>query len=147
MARADAVVLTNDTPAEGLPPEGQHIWRVRRSLAPLPTTEPCFAFCGIARPETFFGQLRAAGVELTGTHSFRDHHHYRRADLDQLLDLRKRHKAEAFITTAKDVVNLGSRIAALQPIRIAEVHMELENADSAIHALLTAIRQRDSQPA
>ncbi|HME32956.1 MAG TPA: tetraacyldisaccharide 4'-kinase, partial [Terriglobales bacterium] len=62
LARADAIVLTNNTSADGLRLQNQLVWRVRRDIDPPETLNPCFAFCGIARPENFFAQLQAAQV-------------------------------------------------------------------------------------
>lgn len=143
LSRADAVVLTNDASREELPITQQFVWRVSRGVVvPAELKNPCFAFCGIARPENLFAQLRAAGVTLAGTRSFRDHHSYSDSDVRQLLALRAQHGAAAFVTTEKDAVNLQSRVAALAPLHVIPVHMELDNADAALTALLTAIAAR-----
>jgi tetraacyldisaccharide 4'-kinase len=147
LSRADAVVLTNDTPLEGLRLTGQAIWRVRRSIVAPNITAPCFAFCGIARPQIFFEQLGVAGIQLTGTRSFRDHHSYSDTDVRQLLEERRRHGAVAFLTTEKDEVNLGSRLAQLAPVHVVPVAIELQDADDAIDLLLAAFRKRNHQPA
>lgn len=140
LARADAVVLTNGT--DGLQLEKQLIWRVRRGIVPPEPPDPCFAFCGIARPENFFGQLRAAQVVLDGTRSFRDHHRYSDADVRELQLLRKQAGASAFVTTEKDAVNLGAHLQALHPIHVVRVRMQLENADAALDAMLATIAER-----
>ena len=62
LARADAIVLTNDAPVEGLPLTHQKVWRVQRDIVAPQLEEPCLAFCGIARPGYFFAQLRATGI-------------------------------------------------------------------------------------
>ncbi|HLI62951.1 MAG TPA: tetraacyldisaccharide 4'-kinase [Terriglobales bacterium] len=148
LARANAVVLTNDTSGEGLPIAQQHLWRVRREIVvPPDLTGPCFAFCGIARPENFFEQLQAAGVELAGKRSFRDHHAYTASDVRQLLGLRRLHGARGFVTTEKDAVNLQSQVAALAPLHVAPVRVQLENADAALQDLLAMIARRKSRPA
>jgi tetraacyldisaccharide 4'-kinase len=147
LARADAVVLTNDTSNEELPLPTQRVWRVRRSIVPPDTKGSCFAFCGIARPRIFFDQLQAAGVGLAGTRSFRDHHFYSEIDVRGLLELRKQSSATAFVTTEKDAINLGSHLGALQPMYIVPVAMRLENSGAAVDALVTTIRERNPQPA
>jgi tetraacyldisaccharide 4'-kinase len=138
LGRADAVVLTNDTPADGLPLHKQLVWRVRRSIVPPETLDPCFAFCGIARPDDFIAQLEAAQVVLAGTLSFRDHHRYNDADVSELQRLRQQAGAAAFVTTEKDAVNLGAHLQALQPVHVVRVRMELEEADAALDAILAA---------
>jgi len=147
LSRADAVVLTNDASCQGLPITRQLVWKVRRGIVPPQTDGSCFAFCGIARPENFFDQLRAAGVTLAATRSFRDHHAYTDSDVRQLLALRAQHGAVAFVTTEKDAVNLESRVAALAPLHFIPVHMELDKADAALSALLGAIAARNHRPA
>jgi tetraacyldisaccharide 4'-kinase len=147
LSRADAVVLTNDSSTQGLPMAQQLVWRVRRGVVPPQSGEPCFAFCGIARPENFFEQLRAAGVMLAGTRSFRDHHAYTDGDVRQLLALRAQHGAAAFVTTEKDAINLESRGAALALMHVIPVHMEVEDAEAALSTLLAAIAARNRPPA
>ena len=142
LSRADAVVLTNDTSENGLGLRNQLVWRVRRDIVPPETKEPCFAFCGIARPETFFAQLRAAQVGLAGARSFRDHHRYTEEDVHDLQRLRVQAGAQAFVTTEKDAVNLGTNLQALQPIHVVPVRMKLEEADTALDAMLATIAER-----
>jgi len=56
-----------------------------------------FAFAGIANNAQFFQTLRDAGVELTGTREFPDHHDYKPGDLPETGPL---------VTTEKDAVKL-----------------------------------------
>ena len=142
LSRADAVVLTCDASADGLLLRNQLLWRVRRDIIAPVTKEPCIAFCGIARPENFFAQLRAAQVVLAGTRSFRDHHPYTQADVRELLELRRQHGAPAFVTTEKDAVNLGAHLQGLQPLHVVPVLMQLENAEAALDTMLATIAQR-----
>jgi len=154
LARAHAVVLTNDDAVpdnvvqlrkraahasnQGIP----RVWRVRRDIVPPTTSEPCFAFCGIARPGNFFSQLRAAEVTVAGTRSFRDHHRYSAADVRELLDSRQRFGASLFVTTEKDAINLGDHLLALHPLQVVPVRMRLEDANAALDAMLAAIAGR-----
>jgi tetraacyldisaccharide 4'-kinase len=109
---------------------------------PPETLDPYFAFCGIARPDNFFSQLETAQVVLAGTRSFRDHHRYTDGDVSELQRLRQQAGAPAFLTTEKDAVNLSAHLQALQPIHIARVRMELEEADAALDAMLAAIERK-----
>jgi tetraacyldisaccharide 4'-kinase len=148
LARADAVVLTHDASTQGLPIERQLVWILKRDVVlPEELKGPCFAFCGIARPQNFFEQLRAAGVTLAGTRSFRDHHAYSDSDVRELLALRAQHGAASFATTEKDAINLQNGAAALAPLHVLPVHMELDHADAALSTLLTAIAAHDHGPA
>ena len=147
LRRADAVVLTNDMPGDGLRLGRQQVWRVTRDIVAPQTKEPCLAFCGIARPQNFIAQLRAAGVMLAGTRSFRDHHRYSAEDVRQLLRLRKQHGATAFVTTEKDAVNLDGHLEALQPIHVVPVRMRLHNAPAVLQFILATVSERKRRPA
>ena len=147
LARADAVVLTNETSGEGLGLTRQLVWRVERGIVPPDVNEPCIAFCGIARPRQFFTQLQAAGVPLTGTRSFRDHHFYTDSDVQNLLQHRVQQKATVFVATEKDAVNLGPRLTRLAPVYVVPVQMRLLDAGVALDALLTALAARRRLPA
>lgn len=84
----------------------QPLGLVQRMLT-IPTLEgPALAFCGIARPEDFFAGLRQNGLELAAQVAFPDHHGYGQEEANRLADLALRHKAAAFLTTAKDHIKL-----------------------------------------
>jgi len=145
--RANAVVLTNDTPIGGLPLAGPEIWRIRRGIVSPQTTGPCFAFCGIARPQGFFQQLQAAGIKLAGTRSFRDHHSYSKADVRDLRTLRKQYGASELLTTEKDAINLGAHLADLVPLQVVPVWMQLDDAEAVTDSLLRTIAARNRRGA
>jgi tetraacyldisaccharide 4'-kinase len=148
LKRADAVVLTNNASCEGLLIAPYLVWRVRRDvLVPANVEGPCFAFCGVARPQVFFEHLKGAGVILSGTKSYPDHHAYTDSDVRRLLQLRARHGATAFITTEKDAINLRSHAGALKPVHVIPVRMQLENAVAALNAMLATLATRNRRPA
>jgi tetraacyldisaccharide 4'-kinase len=60
-----------------------------------------FAFAGLADNEQFFASLREAGLDVSGTRSFPDHHRYTLADLDSI---RKAAGSATIVTTEKDAV-------------------------------------------
>ncbi len=64
------------------------------------------AVAGIARPERFFDDLRAAGFDVVRATAFADHHRYSRRDVRRLQDEARRAGAEAIVTTDKDFVRL-----------------------------------------
>ncbi len=147
LARADAIVLTNDTAGDGLRLGRQQVWRATRDIVAPQTEEPCLAFCGIARPQNFVAQLRAAGVMLAGACSYRDHHRYSAEDVRHLLQLRKQQGARAFVTTEKDAVNLGGYLEALHPIHVVPVRMRLHNAVAVLEFILATVSERKRRPA
>jgi len=147
LSRADAIVLTSDASTDGLRLQNQYVWRVRRDSVPPETLVRWFAFCGIAQPEPFFTQLKAAQAMLAGTRSFRDHHRYTEQDVRELQRLRQQAGAQAFVTTEKDAVNLGANLHTLQPIHVVPVRMKLEDADAALDAMLATIAERRQRAA
>jgi len=142
LARADAIVLSDGVTSLKQRPRNKQLWRVRRAIVLPEVMETCVAFCGVARPAQFFDQLRVARVPVAAKRAFRDHHAYTEADVEQLVALRKRRNATAFVTTEKDAVNLGRLLDSLGPVRVASVHMELENSAAAVDVLLATIAQR-----
>jgi tetraacyldisaccharide 4'-kinase len=143
LVRADAIVLTNDGTTDGLPLHHHRIWRVWRGIEIPQTDEPCFAFCGIARPDNFFAQLREAGMTIAGTKRFRDHHLYTESDVRVLLKLQKRAKATAFLTTEKDAINLQSLFEKLGQVYVVPVVMQIEEPDGVLKAIVAAITARN----
>lgn len=65
---------------------------------------PVFAFAGLADNAQFFASLRAAGLEVTGSRSFPDHHRYTPRDLAAI---RRDAGGATIVTTEKDAVKLS----------------------------------------
>ena len=143
LRRADAVVLASGALPEQFPLSGKTIWKVRRGILPQSPPHPAVAFCGIARPQNFLLQLRRAGVGPVAEAIFSDHHTYTEGDIRDLLALRQRSEAAGFITTEKDAINLGGYLAALEPVCVVPVKMDLVSADSALDFMLQTLAGRD----
>jgi tetraacyldisaccharide 4'-kinase len=142
LSRADAVVLTSGASLESFPLNGKMVWRVRRGISPARVPGRTVAFCGIARPQNFLLQLRAAGIEPVAQALYRDHHAYTERDVHDLLKLRQQSEAESFVTTEKDAINLGGYLAALEPLAVVRVTMELADAANAVDTMLRMIEER-----
>jgi tetraacyldisaccharide 4'-kinase len=142
LARADAVVLTSGASPESFPLAGKTVWRVRRGIVAQDVPARPIVFCGIARPQNFLLQLRAAGIDPVAEAFFRDHHAYTEKDIRDLLQLRQRSEAGAFVTTEKDAVNLGGYLAALAPLVVVRVKMELADAANSVDTMLRVIEER-----
>jgi tetraacyldisaccharide 4'-kinase len=142
LRRADAVVLSSDAALEKFPLEGKLVWRVRRGILPQHVPPRPVVFCGIARPQIFIQQLRAANIEPAAEAFYRDHHAYREKDIHELLDLKKQSDAGGFLTTEKDAINLGSHLYALHPLSVVPVKMELQDAANAVDTMLRVIAER-----
>jgi tetraacyldisaccharide 4'-kinase len=140
-----AIVLASGASADSFPVTGQTLWRVRRGLVSenvsgVPSRP--IVFCGIARPQNFVLQLRAANIDPVAEAFYRDHHAYTESDIRDLLALRQRSEAGGFVTTEKDAVNLGPYLAAIEPLAVIPVKMELQDAANALDTMLRQIEER-----
>ena len=142
LARADAVVLTSGASPEAFPVKDKAVWRVRRGIVPKDVPPRPVAFCGIARPQSFFLQLRTAGIEPAAEAVYRDHYAYTERDVRELLETRQSSEAGGFVTTEKDAINLGLYLSVLAPLSVVPVRMELIEADKMIDAMLREIESR-----
>jgi tetraacyldisaccharide 4'-kinase len=148
LRRADVVVLPQDCSArdsvmEDLTRQGKFIWRTKRDLA-LPNLPPSpIVFCGIARPQQFFAQVRAAGITPATEVEFRDHHSYNRSDVARLLAMCDKLGAGGFLTTEKDEINLGSFQADLAPFAVAKLSLTINDPTGVVDAILARIGNRE----
>ena len=126
LRRADVVVLRENDRV--LAPEiesylkpGAAIWHLRRELQFRPVQDRSLAFCGIARPQEFFAELRALGADLVDTITFPDHHAFSTVDLHSIGTRVKRSGATRILTTVKDLTRLPqSALEMLQQYAPAE---------------------------
>ncbi len=142
LRRADAVVLTSGSSPDSFPLDGKLVWRARRGISPKNVPSRPVVFCGIARPKNFLLQLRTAAIEPAAEAFFRDHHSYTAQDVRDLQQLRRQSEADGFVTTEKDAINLGGHLAALEPVAVVPVQMELADADNAVDTMLRMIAER-----
>ena len=142
LRRADAVALASGATAESFPLEGKFVWRVRRGILPKDVPSRPVVFSGIARPQNFVLQLRAANIEPVAEAFYRDHHAYDEKDIRELIALKQRSEAGGFVTTEKDAVNLGAYLTALEPLAVVPVKMELADAANAVDTMLRKIEER-----
>ncbi|HTS07925.1 MAG TPA: tetraacyldisaccharide 4'-kinase [Candidatus Eisenbacteria bacterium] len=142
LRRADAVVLAGGASADLFPLEGKIVWRVKRGIVTQAVPPRPVVFCAIARPQNFLLQLRTANIEPAAQAFYHDHHAYTEKDIRELLELKVRSEAGGFVTTEKDAVNLGPYLAALEPLSVVQVRMELDGAANAVDTILRTIEQR-----
>jgi tetraacyldisaccharide 4'-kinase len=140
LERADVLILMDEVSGEHvqtLESLGKPIWRARRGLV-LPAGAPRrpLAFCGIARPQNFFDDLRKAGAAPAAESAFPDHHRYREADLRELERLRSERGCDGFIITEKDLMNLRGLAAGLNPLAVAQIKISVENAPSLVSRVI-----------
>ena len=139
LKRADAVVLFD---SQALPIGSTSIWRARRVIEVPAAAEKIISFSGIARPRQFLEGLKSSKLEIAGALTFRDHHRYQQRDIDRLLALRKQTSADVFITTEKDLINLGALAAQLSPLKTAGLRIEIESAQQVVFEMIKTIEQR-----
>jgi tetraacyldisaccharide 4'-kinase len=142
LSRADAVVLSSGAAAESFPLERKLVWRVRRGIRPQNVPPRPIVFCGIARPQNFVLQLRAANIDPVAEAFYRDHHAYSEKDVRELLELKDRSEAGGFVTTEKDAVNLGPYLSAFEPLSVVPIRMELADAANVLDTILLKIGER-----
>jgi len=142
LQRADAVVLASGASPDSFPLEDKLVWRVRRGIVAQNVPPRPVVFCGIARPQQFLLQLRAANIEPIAEAFYRDHHAYKEKDVRELLDLKQRSEAGGFVTTEKDAVNLGPYLSALEPLSVVPVRMDLADSANALDTMLRVIEER-----
>ncbi len=142
LRRADAVVLAGGAAPESFLLQNELVWRVRRGIVPQHVPPRPVVFCGIARPQNFVQQLRAANIEPAAEAFYRDHYAYREKDVRELLLLKQQSEAGGFLTTEKDAINLGSHLYALNPLSVVPVKMELQDAANAVDTMLRVIAER-----
>jgi tetraacyldisaccharide 4'-kinase len=141
LTRADAAVWSEPEDIPSLPPSIP-VWRVRRQLE-LPPQSPLkpFVLCAIAGPQRFLRDLESAGVHVAGHHSFRDHHAYTEADIQELCREAGRAGADGFLTTEKDAVKLDALQAQLPNLAVTRLSLELEDAQQVLATILDKVKR------
>ena len=148
LARADAIVLPRGLPLEPRMLARKLFWRIEREL--LLTNPPSrpVVFCGIARPEQFFTQVRAAGITPAAEIIFRDHHAYDLDDIQALIRASRDSQADGFLTTEKDAINLGAiqqlgpNQYGLDPLAVAQLKLMIDHPTDVVDAILARITER-----
>jgi tetraacyldisaccharide 4'-kinase len=148
LARADAIVLPRGLPLESRMLARKLFWRIEREL--LLTNPPSrpVVFCGIARPEQFFTQVRAAGITPAAEIIFRDHHAYDLDDIQALIRASRDSQADGFLTTEKDAINLGAiqqlgpNQYGLDPLAVAQLKLMIDHPTDVVDAILARITER-----
>ncbi len=144
LSRADAIVVREETPIPDSVVCGKPVWRVRRGLDLQDAPSRPIVFSGIARPKYFLEELQELGVQPAAEVIFRDHQKYDDAQIRRLLQAKSASLADGFITTEKDVLNLGTRVSELGAVAVARVTMELLDADATLQMMLTKLPPTNS---
>jgi tetraacyldisaccharide 4'-kinase len=136
LARADVIITAEGKSLERLRSHDAIVLWLRRMIQ-VGESAPgvSIAFCGIARPHGFFAGLRAAGTNVVGERTFRDHHAYSAADVEELQRMRASSGAQGFITTEKDEVNLAPVAAGLYPTSVVKMIVSVDRPKELVEAL------------
>ncbi len=150
LSRADVVVLPEGLAADHPALRQKSIWRIQRELRLEGAPASPVVFCGVARPEQYFAQVRAGGITPAAEVAFRDHHAYTSRDVQRLLALRGKLAAGGLLTTEKDAINLGELRARLSSLAVSRLEVVLKDGSAALDQILarTAFtRSRSRHPA
>lgn len=147
--RADAIVLSRDFSGqifseheltiENFARQGKLVWRMQREIAISAVPVSPIVFCGIARPQQFFAQVRATGIKTAAEVGFPDHHTYGTRDVERLVAMHDRLGAGGYLTTEKDAINLGSLLAELEPVAVVTLKLALDHPTEAVDAISARI--------
>jgi tetraacyldisaccharide 4'-kinase len=123
------------------------IFTLRRSLGAAqgglaggaPAAGPVLAVAGVASPQRFFDDLRAAGWVVSRTLAFRDHHPYSRLDVREIFGTARAAAVRGVVTTEKDYVRLLPHRPFPMPIGWLPLTVEPEPHDAFLHWLAASI--------
>lgn len=99
--------------------------------------------CGIANPERFVDDVRAAGWQVAGEVLFADHHRYTSRDIARIAGTVAASGAAAVLTTDKDAVRFEAAGAVPFPLFRVPLHVTFEPPD----VLFDSVRGVLQQPA
>jgi tetraacyldisaccharide 4'-kinase len=141
---ADAVLVTSDVQKVAAKLGVNTAFTMSRTLgdpAGISKDQPVFAVAGVARPERFFDDLRAAGWRVAGTLAFRDHHRFTPGDIARIRSAANAAGAAAVLTTAKDAVRVEGLDAAGLPFAPVPLSVGIEPAGPFREWLLARVRR------
>jgi tetraacyldisaccharide 4'-kinase len=141
--RAQVIVLTNCGPearqtkiwlrsfwGSGPVLECRHIIKGLADSQGQPVTNyagrPVLAFCGLANPAGFAGSLSALGLKVVDTITFADHHWYNQRQLQALARRALAMRAEALVTSEKDMVRVQALPDGNWPLPLWSSRLDME---------------------
>ena len=97
------------------------------------------AVSGIAKPDRFNQDLRAAGLNIVFRQDFPDHHCYTTAEFAAVISAAQAAKAEAIVVTEKDAANLSLALIQQTPLPIyaAQIEFRCSEANKLTEMLLS----------
>ena len=84
-----------------------------------------YAFCGIAKPDSFMKILSSAGAQVSTFDIFPDHHRYNKNELEEIKKKFVASRADYLMTTEKDAVRLETYPEFSKMLSVLRVEMEI----------------------
>ena len=101
-------------------------------------------FCGIGNPQSFRHTLARLGVQPVTWVEFDDHHHYGPGELRRIVGQACEERADALVTTEKDVINLCDDCDSLLsplPLFWLKVRMRILDESAFLRELIKRLKQ------
>ncbi|WP_339728818.1 tetraacyldisaccharide 4'-kinase [uncultured Gimesia sp.] len=108
------------------------------------TGKTVWGFCAIGNPEGFRQTLENAGFGVAGMQVFPDHHHYSRAELEEIGIQAESASAELILTTGKDLVKISEQRLSGVPVWAVEIGAEITEGSEAFEGILQNLIQEVS---
>ncbi len=108
--------------------------------SPRPAPTRPFLLSGIARPERFAADVRARSGGIAGAKTFPDHHPFDAEDIERVFVEARATRADAVVTTAKDLVRLPPTPSDL-PTLVLRLRVEIADEDRFRERLLAVARR------
>jgi tetraacyldisaccharide 4'-kinase len=103
-----------------------------------------FCFCGIGNPDSFHRSLKQLQCKIVDSAVFPDHHHYCRADLQQIGQSANACGAVAIVCTHKDLVKVGTNQLAGIPVYAVLIEIDFMSGQTEIEQSLDRLADQAS---
>ena len=121
------------------------LWSREKMAAATLAKKRVLAFCGIARPQRFFAELRANSLDVVSSLAFPDHYAYPPAALEKIIQRYCDAGAEAAIATEKDSVKIADRQSGLKNIPVFYLKIGLR-VEFALYEKMRLLLEKGIQP-
>ena len=101
--------------------------------------QPIAAFCGVGNPQSFFAQVRSAGLNPVLKQVFPDHHWYDQTEIESLCRRSRDSGAQSLVTTAKDAVKLRTLNFEL-PCYVLNIEIQIDDESRLRQLIEDAVR-------
>ena len=105
------------------------------------TERPVYLMAGIGNPDAFQTTAVRAGMNVTGTSWFPDHHHYSREDLQRVQQKSDAAGGALIVTTLKDLVKLPTECRDIRALEIAAIFPDPQHMIVLRHMIHRAVRR------